>query len=240
MSMQTRRDELAANVAEVRARIDAAVRAASRPAGSVTLVAVTKTYPVDDIRVLSELGVTHVGESRVQEAGAKFDELGATAHTLRWHLIGQLQRNKVNAAAKWADVIESVDRLELVAAIGRAADSRPHGLDVLLQINVADDPQPGRGGATPDEVERLAAAVIAERTLTLAGVMAVAPLEVEPERAFARLAQVHDSLLANYPWATTRSAGMSGDLEAAVAAGATHVRIGTAILGTRPAVGYGA
>ena len=237
--VDARRAELRDNLSVVRARIDAAVATAGRPRDSVTLVAVTKTYPVSDVELLAELGVTHVGESRVQEAASKFEALG-TRGDLTWHLIGQLQRNKITAASTWADVVESVDRPALVTPLAAAAAARDRRLDVLVQIDLADVEQPGRGGAWPSDVPALAAMVAAEPSLRLAGVMAVAPLGADPAAAFERLAAIHSDLLADFPDATVRSAGMSGDLEAAVAAGATHVRVGTAILGSRAPVRYGA
>jgi pyridoxal phosphate enzyme (YggS family) len=234
-----RREELRANLIDVTARITAAAAAAGRPASDVTLVAVTKTHPASDIRLLAELGITHVGESRVPEGAAKYAELHP-ATSLRWHMIGQLQRNKINATVPWADVVESVDREALVVPLARAAATRGVVLDVLVQFDLADEEQPGRGGVWPAAAPALVAAIAAQQQLRLAGVMAVAPLGVDPDRAFARLAQVHDSICRDFPAALIRSAGMSGDLEQAIAAGATHVRVGTALLGSRPTVRYGA
>jgi len=235
----SRQDALRDNLAAVRHRIDLATEAAGRSRGSVTLTAITKTYPATDIAILSELGVTDIGEARVQEASAKRVDLGATP-TVRWHLIGQLQRNKVNPAVAWADVVESVDRVGLVAPLARAAQFHAKNLDVLIQVDLDNRDIPDRGGVNPDQVGELADLIATQPGLTLAGVMAVAPLGVDPARAFERLVRVHADLLANHPGAVVRSAGMSGDLERAIAAGATHVRIGTALLGSRPVVGYGA
>jgi pyridoxal phosphate enzyme (YggS family) len=234
-----RRAELAANLVDVHERIARACTAAGRSPSDVTLVAVTKTHPAHDIALLAELGITHVGESRVQEGASKHAELGAST-SLRWHMIGQLQRNKIKSLVQWADVVESVDRTALVAPLGRAATERGDVLDVLVQFDLADVEQPGRGGVWPAAAPELVAAIAAEGSLRLAGVMAVAPLGVDPTQAFARLATMHEAITRDFPDAVIMSAGMSSDLEQAIAAGATHVRVGTALLGSRPPVGYGA
>lgn len=220
-----RRDELAANLAAVRERMADAARAAGRSPDELTLVAVTKTFPAEDVALLADLGVADVGENRAQEAAAKHEQVGTP---LRWHFVGSLQRNKANLVASFADVVHSVDRPELVGALDRARDVQ---LDVLVQVSL--DGSPGRGGAPCDAAPALADRVAASERLRLRGVMAVAPLDEDPNRAFARLAEVAGRIRADHPQATWISAGMSGDLEAAVAAGATHVRIGTALLGRR-------
>jgi len=230
--------EVRAGLAEVNARIDRARLAAGR-SDAVGLVVVTKTFPASDVEILAALGVTDVAENRDQEAKAKRLATEATAPGLRWHMIGQLQRNKAASVARWADVVESVDRLELVAALGRAAASHGRTLEVLLQVSLDPVVVPGRGGADPLEVPALAAAVVAEPALTLRGVMGVAPYPgadapgAGPAAAFARLQDVSWALRERWPAADRISAGMSGDLEDAVAHGATHVRIGGAVLGQR-------
>ena len=224
-----RRAELAANLEEVRARIAAAARAAGRDAATITLVAVTKTWPASDVRLLAELGVTDVGENRDQEAAPKHD--ACRDLSLRWHFVGQLQRNKAGSVASYADVVHSVDRLELVAALDRQA--LRHDRRVTALVQVAFDGEAGRAGAAPAQVPAVADAIAAAQALDLGGVMAVAPLGADPEPAFARLAEVASALRAAHPQARAISAGMSGDLEAAVRHGATHVRIGTALLGPR-------
>jgi pyridoxal phosphate enzyme (YggS family) len=235
-----RRDELAANLADVRARIRSAEAAARRPAGDVTLVVVTKTWPAADVRILAGLGVTDVGENRDQEALPKHEACADLG--LRWHFIGQLQRNKARHVASYADVVESVDRPELVEALDRAAVAAGRTLDVLIQVGLAAVPDGAppahRGGAAPAEVPGLADLVAGASALRLAGVMAVAPLgpdgaPADPRAAFDRLVEVAAGLRVAHPGATMVSAGMSGDLEQAVAAGATHVRVGTAVLGGR-------
>lgn len=233
MTGMTRRDELAANLAYVRARIAAAAQAADRPPADVSLVVVTKTWPADDVRHLAALGVTDVGENRDQEAAPK--HAACAQLPLRWHFIGTLQRNKARSVAGYADVVESVDRVSLVDALDHAAQASQRDLDVLLQVSL--DEAPGRGGAAPAELAGLAERVAGSARLRLRGVMAVAPLGADPDEAFARLAGLAADLRAAHPGADVVSAGMSGDLEAAVRHGATHVRVGTAVLGRRPALG---
>lgn len=241
-----RRAELQSALDEIRVRIDQARKAAGR-SDDVGLVVVTKTFPASDVDILAELGVRDVGENRDQEAKAKVHEVQAS--NLRWHMIGRLQRNKVGSVARWADVVESVDRLELVDPLAEAVSraERPHALDVLIQVNL-DPSRPSadhgegsfeRGGVQADRVLDIAGKISARPELRLSGVMAVAPhpdTGVDPLEAFARLAQVSADLRTHFPQASTISAGMSHDLEQAVACGTTQVRIGGAILGQRPAV----
>jgi pyridoxal phosphate enzyme (YggS family) len=233
----SRAEELAANLARVRERISGAATAAGRAADEVGLVVVTKFFPASDVRLLAGLGVTDVGENRHQEAEAKSAEcagLGVTG--LRWHFIGGLQSNKATAVAAYADVVESVDRTKLLAPLSRGAHQRGRVLDVLIQVSL-DPPEHGsRAGVAPDDLAALAAAAASTEGLALRGLMAVAPLGEDPAAAFDRLARIRAGFLTDHPDATTLSAGMSGDLEQAVAAGATHVRVGSAVLGSRPAV----
>jgi PLP dependent protein len=234
--------EIAASLAEVRARIDAACRAAGRKTDEVTLIAVTKTFPCSDIRLLSTLGVRHVGENRDQEAARKAAECADLRADLTWHFVGQLQTNKAASVARYADVIHSVDRLRLAAALGSAARRTGRTLTCLVQVSLDDDP--ARGGAPADEVPALADRVASEVGLELGGVMAVAPQSAGsagtgppgtgPLAAFQRLAEIAARVRAVHPGAVMISAGMSGDLEDAIRAGATHVRVGTALLGGRP------
>ena len=235
MSESGRAQEIAASLARVRARIDDACAVAGRPAGAVGLTVVTKTFPESDVAILASLGVTDVGENRDQEAAAKHAAVTDTG--VRWHMIGQLQRNKARSVARWADVVESVDRHALIEPLSRAAQEFGRVLDVLVQVSL--DEQPGRGGSGESEVLALCDAVALAPGLTLAGVMAVAPHPSgpgDPAAAFARLARIHARVLERHPGATVRSAGMSGDLEAAIEHGATQVRVGGAILGNRPQV----
>lgn len=228
-----RRAEVEAGLREVEERIARALRAANRT-DEVTLVVVTKTFPASDVEILAELGVRHVGENRDQEASRKRAEVGEVG--LTWHMIGQVQRNKANSIARWADVVETIDREQLVDSLARAAQSRDSPLDVLLQVSLDEPPRTERGGAHPQDLMSLAARVSDYPELKLAGVMGVAPHPGDPDSAFARLHTYASELTARWPMARCMSAGMSGDLEAAIAHGATQVRIGGAILGARPPV----
>jgi PLP dependent protein len=229
-----RADVLAANLDVVRRRIAAACAEAGRPEDDVSLVVVTKFFPASDVRLLADLGVTDVGENRHQEAAEKAAECADLG--LRWHFIGGLQSNKAAAVAAYADVVESVDRAKLVGPLARGAHSRGHDVDVLLQVSLDPSGADHRSGAAPGELAELARRVEEAGMLRLRGLMAVAPLGEEPDVAFARLADVRESFVRDHPEATTLSAGMSGDLEAAVRHGATHVRVGSAVLGERPTV----
>ena len=234
---EARRDEIRANLSAVRGRIAAACKAADRSPDEVALTVVTKYFPVSDVHHLASLGVTDVGENRHQEAEAKAAE--TLDLNLRWHFIGNLQSNKAAAVARYADVVESVDRPKLVTGLSRGAEERGREVDCLVQVSL--DPATGgaaggRGGAAPADVVRLAELIAAAPGLRLRGMMAVAPLDEDPEPAFARLAELAAQVRALDPSASWLSAGMSGDLEAAISAGATHVRIGSAVLGPRPAI----
>ncbi|GGT23130.1 YggS family pyridoxal phosphate-dependent enzyme [Streptomyces purpureus] len=236
-----RRDELAANLARVEERISAACAAAGRKREEVTLIVVTKTYPASDVRLLHELGVRHVAENRDQDAAPK--AAACADLDLTWHFVGQLQTNKVRSVVGYADVVQSVDRIRLVDALSAAAVKAEREIGCLVQV--ALDAEAGergaRGGVAPDGIEELAAAVDAAEGLRLDGLMTVAPLAGpfagRQHAAFERLMEFASRLRANHPAANMVSAGMSADLEEAVAAGATHVRIGTAVLGDRPRLG---
>jgi pyridoxal phosphate enzyme (YggS family) len=224
----TREQELAERLTALEARIVQACAAAGRTRDEVALVAVTKFHPASDIAVLRDLGVSRFGESRDQEARHKADEVGG----VRWHFVGKLQSNKAASVAAYASVVESCDRPKLVPALSAGAVRAGRVVDVLVQVSLDGDPS--RGGAPEVDVPALADAVAAAEGLRLAGVMAVAPLEQEPARAFTRLAQVAERLRQDHPDARELSAGMSADLEPAVACGSTSVRVGTALLGPRP------
>ena len=232
--MTPRTDEVRRGLDLVRGRIEQACGEAGRDPGEVTLVVVTKFFPASDVRLLADLGVTDVGENRHQEARAKAEECADLP--LRWHFVGGLQSKKAAQVAAYADVVESVDRDKLVAPLDRGAHRRGREVDVLLQVSLDPPHASGRAGAPPDDLPALAARVAEANLLRLRGLMAVAPLGEPPAAAFARLAQVRREFLVDHPGATVLSAGMSGDLEHAVAVGATHVRVGTAVLGSRPPV----
>lgn len=232
-----RRSEIAAGLERVHARIAAACAEVGRSPDEVTLTVVTKYFPVSDVRLLAELGVTDVGENKHQEAEAKAAECADLG--LRWHFVGNLQSNKAAAVARYADVVESVDRPKLLRGLSRGAGERGRVLDCLVQVNLDPDAGAvsGRGGAAPADVVALAERLAGTENLRLRGVMAVAPPGEDPRPAFERLARLADEVRRVEPAATWVSAGMSGDLEDAVRTGATHVRIGSAVLGPRPPLG---
>jgi len=234
MSADERRAQVAAGLDDVRRRIARAASGSGRSADDVTLVVVTKFFPSSDVRLLAELGVTDVGENRHPEAGDKRAECADLG--LRWHFIGGLQSNKAAAVASYADVVESVDRTKLVTPLQRGAHDRSHALDVLLQVSLDPPGRQGRSGADVADLSALADALDAAGMLRLRGLMAVAPLDEDPSTAFGRLAEIRANFLALRPDATWLSAGMSHDFEAAIGAGATHVRVGSAILGPRPEI----
>jgi pyridoxal phosphate enzyme (YggS family) len=237
-----RRADLATGLARVRTRIADACAGAGRDRNEVTLVAVTKTYPASDVLHLAELGVRDIAENRDQEAAPKAAEVAAARVAVRWHFVGQLQRNKARSVVRYADLVHSVDGVRLAGALAQAAArDRPAPLDVLVQVSIDGDPERGGAVAGPDaepdrQLDRVAEAVASAGSLRLRGLMAVAPLDWEPERAYARLAEVVARVRSRYPEATVVSAGMSADLEPAIAFGATHVRIGSALLGNRAAL----
>jgi hypothetical protein len=233
MGCVARRDELAAAVAATELRISAAAQAAGRDRSDLTVVAVSKTWPAADVLLLASLGLCDFGENRAQEGVRKAAEVAAAGVGVRWHFVGRLQRNKCRPVAGFATLVHSVDRAELVA--GLAAAVRPDRvLDVLLQVSLDGDP--GRGGAVAREIPRLADAVAAAPSLRLRGVMAVAPQGAPARPAFARLRATAEALRRDHPGAVIVSAGMSEDFADAVAEGATHLRIGSALFGKRPAV----
>lgn len=237
--MTDRLTELTENLERVRRSIADACTTAGRSPDEVTLVAITKTFPLDDVRALAGLGVTDLGENREQELKAKAPE--AQDLDVTWHFVGQLQSKKARSVVRYADVVHSVDRLSLVTALSRAATGLERSVRCLLQVSLAeygpgDDPG-SRGGVEPGDVPALADAVAAADGLELGGVMAVAPLGGDPEKAFDGLASVAARLRSDHPGADWISAGMSADLEAAITRGATHVRLGRALLGTRPVLG---
>ncbi|MER7412086.1 MULTISPECIES: YggS family pyridoxal phosphate-dependent enzyme [Streptomyces] len=233
-----RKAELAGNLARVEERIESACVAAGRKREDVTLVVVTKTYPASDVRLLAELGVRHVAENRDQDAAPK--AAACADAPLTWHFVGQLQTNKTRSVAGYAHYVHSVDRLRLVTSLSRAAERAERELGCLVQVAL-DAPSGSvgeRGGVAPDGVEELAEAVAGAQMLRLDGVMTVAPLAGpyagNPRDAFERLREISTGLREAHPAANMVSAGMSSDLEEAVLAGATHVRVGSAVLGERP------
>ena len=236
-----RSTDLSTNLTQVEDRIRAACTAAGRPREDVRLIVVTKFFPSSDLEVLAGLGVTEIGESRDQEASAKIAVLPPEVRRLlHVHFIGQLQTNKAGSVAAYVDTVHSMDRDKLVIALDRAATAAGRDIGVLVQVNLGPSEGRGqgagaaRGGIQPDGVAALANSIAAARHLNLRGLMGVAPQGVDPDEAFRQLATCAKDLRADHPEATWISAGMSGDLESAVANGATHLRVGSAILGSRP------
>jgi pyridoxal phosphate enzyme (YggS family) len=222
-----RREELAANLAQLRQRMTAACLSAGRRVDEVHLIAVTKTWPVEDVRILRDLGVRDFGENRDQEAQPKAAALAeADGRDVRWHFIGQLQSNKAKSVVRYASLVHTVDRLGLADALRKAATAP---LDCLLQISVDGDPQ--RGGVAAPDMAKLAERI--DGPLRLRGIMAVAPLEMEAAAAFEMVAGMHERLRSLRPEAELRCIGMSDDFETAIAHGATHIRVGSALLGHR-------
>jgi pyridoxal phosphate enzyme (YggS family) len=224
-------DTLLGRLAQVQARIAAATARAGRPEGSVRLVAVSKTYPAADVVQVLGAGQHLFGENRVQEAAAKFGSLRAAHPALRLHLIGGLQTNKARDAVRTADVIESLDRPRLADAIEDAlskdgAGNGQEGPALLVQVNVGDEPQ--KAGVPTREADAFIESCQRRFGPLLAGLMCIPPAEGDPAPHFAWLA----ACAARHGLGTL-SMGMSGDYEAAIAWGATHVRVGTAIFGLR-------
>lgn len=228
-----RRDELAANLEAVEERIGAACSAVGRSRDEITLVVVTKTYPASDVDLLAELGVTDFGENRHPEAEEKWVEV---THSIRRHFVGGLQTNKAGAVARYADVVQSVDRVKLARSLSRGAETAGRELGCLVQVDFDGDSD-RRSGAAPDDVDALASEIASLPHLRLDGVMTVAPLGVDPSPVFDQLVALAARLRSGHPGAEVISAGMSDDFESAVEAGATHLRVGRSILGERPPLG---
>ncbi|MBP2324019.1 pyridoxal phosphate enzyme (YggS family) [Kibdelosporangium banguiense] len=238
--MSGRRDQLAAAVRAVQDRIERACAQVNRPVSEVRLLPVTKRFPASDAALLAELGLTELAENRDQEAGPKSRAVGELLPgvDVRWHMVGQIQRNKARSVARWAAVAQAVDSSRLVDALARAVDAaltagdRNSPLEVLIQVSLDGDP--ARGGCPVADVAALADGVAHKSELKFRGLMAVAPLDWTPDQAFDLLAKVFEQTRNDHPGVTEMSAGMSSDLESAIAHGSTCVRVGTALLGERP------
>ena len=227
--MSTRAKEIAFNVASVRERMASACKEIGRDVTEVQLIAVTKTYPLEDVDILRNLGLENFAENRDGEGRHKSSLVPAT-----WHFQGQIQSNKISSIASWADVIHSIDDIRHLRLISKAIpDSKV--VSVFIQVNL--DSQPGRGGVSAEGLSPLAELALISPGVRLEGLMAVAPLGEKTESTFARLAQIHSDFSQHFPSATSLSAGMSGDFEVAIKYGATHVRVGSSILGSRSHVG---
>lgn len=236
MTDGSRRAELAAGLSRVVARIDSASRSVGRDPSDVTLVVVTKTWPASDVRLLHELGVTDFAENKHQEARSKVAELADLE--VRWHFVGQIQSNKAAGIAAYTDLVHSVDSLRVAERLDAGAHLHERQVDCLVQVSLDDEAVRGeRGGTSGAELEMVAAAIDAAGGLRLVGVMGVAPLTGGAISAYERLGRASQLVQATVPSAGIISAGMSADFEAAISAGATHVRVGSAILGQRRTLG---
>ena len=232
----SRRREIKASLKVVRERLAAAAEASGRGTDALTLVVVTKTWPTTDIEILQSLGVTDIGENKHQEASEKVSALEVLQ--LRWHFVGRIQSNKASRIAAYADVVHSVDSVRVAQRLNSGAHQHDRTLDCFIQVSLdAPGRHKDRGGVPPSEIDELAYAVETAGGLRLVGVMGVAPLGEDPTPAYDRLAEVSRRLQGIHPHATAVSAGMSDDFEQAVKAGATHVRVGSAILGERQRLG---
>lgn len=208
-----RKAELAQNLAAVKATIP----------NDVHLIVVTKTFPLSDAQILHELGVAEFGENRDQEGKEK-----APLVPGKWHFQGQLQSNKLKSICSWADVIQTIDTTRYVELVSKAAEKE---IEVFIQVSL--DGQTHRGGALPADLNEIADSILNSGNLKLQGLMAVAPLGEQPDQAFQRLSKIHQGFKESYPNAPYLSAGMSGDYLSAISHGATHVRVGSSILGSR-------
>jgi hypothetical protein len=220
--MSIRKVEIAKNLQDVRDRINSAAHSADRDPAEIELIVVTKTFPISDIEILCELGELNFGENRDQEAAPKAQVIEA-----RWHFQGQIQSNKIKSICAWADVIHSISSEKEILKFAQS----PRNHQVFLQVSL--DGELARGGANPADLAALAELVNQSNNLELLGLMAVAPLGVDPEKAFAHLAQINQGFKSQFPNSRYLSAGMSGDFEAAIKFGATHIRVGSSILGSR-------
>ena len=227
MSGVDRRAELSRSLSDVQARIINATARVSRKTEEVTLVAVTKTYPISDVEILHQLGVTHFGENRNAEGLEKSALVSA-----HWHFQGQIQSNKIVSIASWAQTVHSLDDLSHVAKFDRAVGEIPgKRLNVFIQISLDGDAS--RAGVAGDDLLALGQSMSSTKNLDLVGLMVVPPVQAEPEEAFSEVAEIAERFRSEFPTAQSLSAGMSGDYEIAIAHGATHIRVGSQILGPR-------
>ena len=222
--MSSRAAEISANLQAITARIVSAAESAGRSPAEITLIAVTKTFPVTDVKILYELGVRDFGENRDQEGSVKFSELPGDSN---WHFQGQIQSNKLKSIAAWADVIHSIDDISHAKKLSSLVASK----DIFVQVSL--DNLPGRGGVNPEQLHDFLGEVTALANLKVRGLMAVAPLDEPPLEAFKRLKTLSETVIKTHPNTWEISAGMSNDFEAAISQGATHIRIGSQILGVR-------
>ena len=223
----SRKDQILSNLESVKEKISAAAQAAGRSPSEITLIAVTKTFPVSDLEILYELGVRNFGENRDQEAAPKVSALPAD---ITWHFQGGIQSNKLKSISNWASVIHSVDKLKYAQMISQFSVGKTK--EIFIQVSLDTLPQ-SREGVDPADLMQLAEQIMSLPNLEVKGLMAVAPLDQPTEQAFVRLQQIQQKFIQLYPAASSLSSGMSGDYELAISLGATHVRIGSSILGNR-------
>lgn len=224
--MSTRKESIAASLTDVQSRIAQAAHVSNRSLDEITLIAVTKTYPASDVEILHELGVRNFGENRTEEGFEKSLAISGT-----WHYQGQVQSRKLREIASWADLIHSLDEASHIAKLARICEETGKNIGVFIQLSL--DGAPDRGGVVEENLAALAETVAASKSLELKGLMCVPPVEYEHDRAFSEIAQIHQRFIKNFPAATALSAGMSSDFEIAIAYGATHLRVGSQILGSR-------
>ena len=218
-----RRSEIAGNLEAVREQISKAAQSAGRSVDEITLIAVTKTFPASDVEILKDLGVSNFGENRDSDAAPKAAAIPGT-----WHFQGQIQSNKLKSICSWANVIHSLDEIRHFEIIEK---NTAHPLDIFCQVSL--DGSEARGGVSEKKLYELAKEIEKSPTHRLQGLMAVAPLGVDPATAFSKLSAIHKAFMADFTGANKLSAGMSGDFKEAIAYGATHIRIGSQILGSR-------
>ena len=223
----SRKDQILSNLESVKEKISAAAQEAGRAPSEITLIAVTKTFPVSDLEILYELGVRNFGENRDQEAAPK---VGVLPADFTWHFQGGIQSNKLKSISNWASVIHSVDKFKYAQMISQFSVGKTK--EIFIQVSLDTLPQ-SREGVDPADLMQLAEQIMSLPNLEVKGLMAVAPLDQPTEQAFVRLQQIQQKFIQLYPAASSLSSGMSGDYELAISLGATHVRIGSSILGNR-------
>jgi pyridoxal phosphate enzyme (YggS family) len=222
-----RTSEITANLNDVKAKIASAALKAGRDADEITLIVVTKTFPVSDLEILYSLGVREFGENRDQEAAEKVAKLPSD---INWNFQGGIQSNKLKSITTWAGCIHSVDKLKYAQIISEQNTGKPK--EIFIQVSL-DQPPESRGGVDPKKLIDLASEITKLPGISLKGLMAVAPLDLPEEQAFLKLKEIQANFVAVFKDAKYLSAGMSGDYEMAISYGATHLRIGSSILGNR-------
>ena len=224
--MTTRVDVISESLAQVKKKISTAALGASRSVDEITLIAVTKTYPISDVEILHSLGERNFGENRSEEGAEKSAQVSGT-----WHYQGQVQSRKLREIAGWATYIHSIDSPDHALKLSRICAELGKDISIFLQLSL--DGAPDRGGVIDTDIFALAEKVAELPNIKLAGLMCVPPVTYEHQRAFSEIAQIHQRFISSFSEAKSLSAGMSSDFEVAIAHGATHLRIGSQILGSR-------